>query len=67
MRHEQSIQSIAQMKYVIQCYISDMRGSWIRISNYDIDKLKLAYEKACEFYGAVLPVPDKGRYEDYTI
>jgi hypothetical protein len=61
---------IAQMKYVVQCYISDMKGQVVKIQDYkseaDFWALEYAYTKACEFYNDVLPVPDNGRYEDYT-
>lgn len=58
---------IAQMKYVVQCYISDVKGQVVKVSTFTNDQLESAYAKACEFYGEILPVPDNGRYEDYTI
>jgi hypothetical protein len=58
--------TVAQMKYVVQCFISDKTGRVVRISEYTPEQLEAAYVKACEFYGAVLPVPDNGRYEDYV-
>lgn len=62
---------VAKMKYVVQCYISDTKGQIVKIANYkseeDFWALEYAYTKACEHYGDILPVPDNGRYEDYTI
>lgn len=56
----------AKMKYVVQCFISDRTGRVVRISEYTPEQLGVAYDKACAFYGDVLPVPDSGRYEDYV-
>lgn len=56
----------AMMKYVVQCYISDMRGIVIVISDFTSDQLESTFAKACAFYGNILPVPDNGRYEDYV-
>jgi len=61
---------IHQMKYVVQCYISDMTGQVVNIQDYksesDFWALEYAYTKACEFYGDVLPVPDNGNYSLYV-
>jgi hypothetical protein len=58
---------IPQMKYVVQCYISDKTGASIRINEFTFEQLKSAYYSAYEYYGGVLPVPDSGRYEDFTV
>lgn len=57
----------AKMKYVVQCYISDKTGTVVKITDFTAEQLNAAYEKACAFYGAVLPSPDNGSYEDYTL
>lgn len=57
---------IAKMKFVVQCYISDVKGAVVRISEYSFEQLEAAYIQACKFYNGVLPVPDNGHYEDYT-
>lgn len=63
--------TIAKMKYVIQCFISDKTGNVVKVGDYqsenDFWALEYAYTKACEFYNDVLPVPDNGRYEDYIL
>lgn len=62
---------IDQMRYVVQCYISDTKGQVVRIENYKTEEdfwaLEYAYTKACEFYNDILPVPDNGRYIDYVV
>lgn len=57
---------VAQMKYVVGCYISDKTGRVVRINDYTAEQLEYAYQVACEWYGAILPCPDNGRYEDYV-
>lgn len=54
-----------KMRYVVTCYISDMTGRVVRIQNYTTEQLMFAYQKACEWYGDVLPVPDNGNYAQY--
>lgn len=56
-----------KMIYVVQCFISDKTGTVVKITDFTTEQLNSAYEKACSFYGAVLPSPDNGRYEDYTL
>lgn len=58
---------IAQMKYVVQCYISDMTGASVRVKDFTYQQLELAFENACRFYNGILPVPDNGLYFDYTV
>lgn len=55
------------MKYVVQCYISDKTGQSIKIADFTSDQLNAAYAKACQFYGDLMPRPDSGRYEDYSL
>lgn len=57
---------IAKMKYVVQCYISDVTTKVVMISDFTMEQLEFAYAKACEYYGPVLPCPDNGRYQDYV-
>lgn len=58
---------LAKMKYVVQCYISDKTGQSIKIADFTSDQLNAAYAKACQFYGDLMPRPDSGRYEDYSL
>jgi nickel-dependent lactate racemase len=58
---------IAKMKYVVQCYVSDKKGIVMSIADFTQDQLESAFQKACEFYNDVLPVPDNGRYQDYVL
>lgn len=65
--------TVAKMKYVVQCFISDKTGRVLMISGYTAEQLEYAYQKACEWYAEtckggplVLPCPDNGRYQDYV-
>lgn len=55
------------MKYVVQCYLSDKTGQVVKITDFTMDQLILAYESACAFYSNVLPCPDNGNFDDYTL
>lgn len=58
---------VDQMKrYVINCFISDRTGRVVKVTDYTNEQLDFAFQKACEWYGNVLPVPDNGRYQDYV-
>lgn len=61
------IEQEAQMRYVVQCFISDQTGRVVRIKEYTTEQLMFAYQKAVAFYGDVLPVPDNGNYQDYVL
>ncbi len=60
--------TIDEMLYVVQCYISDVKGQVVRITRDNLNGLDRAYKVACEYYGETLinVRPDNGRFSDYV-
>ena len=56
------------MLYVVQCYISDVKGQVVRITRDNLNGLDRAYKVACEYYGETLinVRPDNGSFSDYV-